>query len=90
MLTRCRSIRLAVGLLGRLRIAVRLAAVADLDATISNVSPSTPIRGGASSSSILHSIRAVITNSLLTVPLLPILAPEAWGAEKSCCAPLPN
>ncbi len=43
------SIRWAVGLLGRLRVAVRLAVVADLDATISNVSPSTPIRGGGGS-----------------------------------------
>lgn len=46
MLTVHSPIRWALSLLGRLRVAARLGLVADLDATISNVSPSTPIRGG--------------------------------------------
>lgn len=46
MLTSCKSIGLAFDLLGRLRFAVRLAVVADLDAKISNVSPFTPIHEG--------------------------------------------
>ena len=45
-MTVSKSIRRAVALAGRLRVAARLAVVAELDATISNVSPSTPIRGG--------------------------------------------
>lgn len=46
LLTMNKSSRWAYGLLARLRVAVRAGLVADLDATISNVSPSTPIRGG--------------------------------------------
>lgn len=50
------SIRWALGLVGRLRLAVRLAVVADLDTRISNVSPSAPICGG----------EAMITSSITT------------------------
>lgn len=47
MLTVHSPIRWALSLLGRLHIAARLGLVAEFDATISNVSPPTPIcRGG--------------------------------------------
>lgn len=45
-MTITRSRRCAFRLLVRLAVAFRLAAVGELDTTISNVSPSTPIRGG--------------------------------------------
>lgn len=47
MLTLSKTIRWAVALAGRLHIAARLTVMADLDATISNVSPSTPICRGS-------------------------------------------
>lgn len=46
MMTVNKSSRWAGGLLARLRVAVRAGLVADLDATISNVSPATPICSG--------------------------------------------
>lgn len=45
MMTMSSSSRRACGLFARLRVAVRAGLVADLDATISNVSPPTPFRG---------------------------------------------
>jgi hypothetical protein len=46
-------------IIGRLRLAVRIGLMAALDTSISNISPSTPIRGGTAPHCILRANQSI-------------------------------